>query len=261
MSGMKNIPMSPCPAPIAGSQLAWVKSNADEKKLGRVKVQFQWQKKNGKTTNWIRVKTSDAGKSEVVPKNRGLVTIPEEGDIVMVGFEYNDPDRPIVMGSIFSEQVSIGGKETNKIKSYTTRVGSTVTFDDMEHTIEISTSQKNKIFIEEKKGAITITADTSITLNAGETIDLNTKRISFNGSESVSTHSPDINIGFHGEKYPNKTIDLCGEKITVEAGKNILEQAPDIDIEGTKTVNVKTKKMKLSGQKSIDISSPKIDSN
>ena len=189
------------------------------------------------------------------------MTIPEEGDIVMVGFEYGDPDRPIVMGSMFSEQVSIGGKDNNKIKSYTTRVGSTVTFDDDEHTIEISTSKKNKIFIEEKKGAITITADTSITLNAGETIDLNTKRISFNGSESVSTHSPDINIGFHGEKYPNKTIDLAGEKITLEASKNILEQAPDIDIEGSKTVDVKTTKMKLSAGEKIDMISPDIDTN
>ena len=261
MSGMENIPMDPCPAPVAGPQLAWVKSNADDKQLGRVKVEFQWQKKKGKTTNWIRVKSSDAGKSDKVPQNRGLVSIPEENDLVMVGFEYNDPDRPVVMGSIFSEKVSAGGKETNKIKSYTTRVGSTVTFDDMEHTIEISTSQKNKIFIEEKKGAITLTACTSITLNAGETIDLNTKRITFNGSESVHTHSPEIKLGFHGEKHPNKTIDLCGEKITVDAGKNILEQAPDIDIEGAKTANVKTKKMKLSGQTSIDISSPKIDSN
>ena len=70
MSDMKNIPMNPCPAPMTGPQLAWVKSNNDEKKRGRVKVQFQWQKKNGKTTNWIRIKTTDAGKSDIVLKNR-----------------------------------------------------------------------------------------------------------------------------------------------------------------------------------------------
>ena len=51
LSELNNIPMAPCPAPIATSQLAWVKSNADDKKIGRVKVQAQWQKKSNKTTN------------------------------------------------------------------------------------------------------------------------------------------------------------------------------------------------------------------
>jgi uncharacterized protein involved in type VI secretion and phage assembly len=220
MSGMKNIPMNPCPAPIAGSQLAWVKSNADEKKLGRVKVQMQWQKKNNKTTNWIRIQTPDAGPNphaekykDIVTSNRGLVAIPEEGDLVMLGFEYGDPDRPYVAGSIFSEKASRGGKENNKIKSYTTRVGSTVTFDDDEHTIEISTSKRNKIFIEEKKGAITI--------SSSETIDLNSNRITLSGRKSISLQSPKINIGDHKGQLANNTIDLAGAHIKADGSTHV----------------------------------------
>lgn len=169
MSGMKNIPMTPCPAPMTGAQLAWVKSNADEKQLGRVKVQFQWQKKNDKTTNWIRVKTNDAGKSDIVQKNRGLVTIPEEDDIVMIDFEYGDPDRPIVVGSIFSEKVSIGGKETNKIKSYTTRVDSSVTFDDSKGSITIKDQQgSDSTMTFDGEQNIHINADNSILLTSGK---------------------------------------------------------------------------------------------
>ncbi|MDR1222190.1 MAG: phage baseplate assembly protein V, partial [Tannerella sp.] len=72
-SEMENIPMNPVSSPKAYPQIATVKTNEDEKKLGRVKIEFQWQKAKGKTTNWIRVQTPDAGKSDEVPKNRGMV--------------------------------------------------------------------------------------------------------------------------------------------------------------------------------------------
>ena len=176
LSELNNIPMHPHPAPIAGSQLAWVKSNADDKKLGRVKVQAQWQKKNNKTTNWIRVQTPDAGPNphaekynDIVTSNRGLVAIPEEGDLVMLGFEYGDPNRPYVAGSIFSEMASKGGDSDNKIKSYTTRVNSHITFNDEEGsiTIEDQHGSNTKITFDGKKN-LKVEADKSVDVNVGK---------------------------------------------------------------------------------------------
>ena len=175
-STVENIPMPPVNCPIACSQLAWVFSNDDDMQLGRVKVQTQWQKKVNKTTNWIRVQTPDAGKSDKVPKNRGFVFIPEKDDIVMIDFEYGDPNRPYVAGSIFSEEVSEGGKENNKIKSITTRVGSTITFDDDAHTIDIHTSSANKIFIEGKN-----------------TVTVSTQKMKLSGSSKIDITGPRIN--------------------------------------------------------------------
>lgn len=271
MSGIKHIPMPPCPAPVAGPQLAWVKSNADDKQLGRVKVQMQWQKKNDKTTNWIRVQTPDAGPNpharrykDKVLNNRGFVFIPEEDDLVMLGFEYGDPDRPYVAGSIFSEKASKGGSDDNHLKTIKTRSGHIMEFDDKEDGnwgITIKDYRGDIIHMDTKGKNITVTAPNVITLNGGEEINLNSKRITFNGSEFVHTHSPEIKIGFHGEKHPNKTIDLAGEKITSEASKNILDKSPDIDIEGSNTVEVKTTKMKLSAGSKIDMISPKIHTN
>jgi hypothetical protein len=74
-----------------------------------------------------------------------------------------------VAGSIFSEKVSEGGKENNKIKSITTRSGSTITFDD----------EKGSILIKDQKGSestitfdgetnIAVKADTSISLTSGK---------------------------------------------------------------------------------------------
>ena len=80
--------------PLALPELATVKENNDDKGQGRVKVAFDWQK-NGKTTNWIRVQTPNAGVSGAVPKNRGWVFVPEVGDQVM-GYEHGNPDRPML---------------------------------------------------------------------------------------------------------------------------------------------------------------------
>jgi len=191
---VENIPMKPVEFPKAYSQLATVKTNEDEKKLGRVKVQTQWQKATGKTTNWIRVQMPDAGKSDIVPKNRGFVFIPEKDDIVMLDFEYGDPNRPYVAGSIFSEKVSIGGNDNNKIKSITTRVDSSITFDDDRGSIVIKDKKKSDSTMTfDGEQNIHINADKSILLTSGEssilmkkdgTIDITGVNITINGSKN-----------------------------------------------------------------------------
>lgn len=70
--GTVHIPVPDVKRPLALPELATVKENNDDKGQGRVKVAFDWQK-NGKTTNWIRVQTPNAGVSGAVPKNRGWV--------------------------------------------------------------------------------------------------------------------------------------------------------------------------------------------
>ncbi|MGY0037458.1 phage baseplate assembly protein V [Pedobacter sp. NJ-S-72] len=100
--------------PQAESQVAIVTDNNDPSQTGRIKVQMLWQKNNA-TTDWIRVLTPDGGSSEPFSKNRGYVFIPEVGDQVIVGFRYNDPDRPFVMGSIFHGSTGAGGSDANHI--------------------------------------------------------------------------------------------------------------------------------------------------
>jgi hypothetical protein len=112
--------------------LAEVTDNADPENLGRVQVQFAWQKSRNKTTNWIRVRSLDAGSSETVSKNRGFVFVPEIGDQVMVDFELGDPCRPYVSGSMFHRNNGKGGNADNHIKTIVTRSGHTIEFDDSE---------------------------------------------------------------------------------------------------------------------------------
>jgi len=223
-AGMENIPMAPVNIPKAFPQIATIKSNDDEKQLGRVKVELQWQKAKNKTTNWIRVKTEDAGKSDDVPQNRGFVFIPEKDDIIMIDFEYGDPNRPYVSGSIFSEKVSIGGGVDNYIKTIITRSGHTIKFDD--------TKGKEKIQIYDIKGNI-VEVDTradTINIFANKTINL----------EAVNIHM------------------LAKNTCTITAGSSIVETTPGIvEISGATSASMNSKSIAISALSGVLVSGAK----
>ena len=250
---VENIPMRPVDTPKAYSQLATVKTNEDDKKLGRVKVQTQWQKASNKTTNWIRVQTPDAGKSDIVPKNRGFVFIPEKDDIVMLDFEYGDPNRPYVAGSIFSEKVSIGGNDKNKIKSITTRVDSSITFDDDKGSITIKDKQKSDSTMTfDGNKNIHVNADNSILMTSGKssmlmqedgTIIIKGVEIYIDGSTSC--------IMYSGKASFATTSDgALGEM----DGKDLKIRATNIvDMSGRMQANIDSYKLSANGTMSVDI--------
>lgn len=233
LSELNNIPMDPCSAPIAGPQLAWVKSNSDPQNKGRVQVQFQWQKTKNKSTNWIKVQTPDAGSSGKVSSNRGLVTIPEEGDTVMVGFEYGDPSRPFTMGSIFTSQTGGGGGQGNKSKSLTTRSGSTISLDDDngQGSVTISDPSGNVVVLN-GDNTISITAPDKITIESGSAsiiidgvankISISAKDISIEGGETIN--------GVSGQ-----TVDFtAGTELTASAkGNATLHSQAEATLSGT----------------------------
>ena len=89
---------------IAGLQTAVVcGSDTDEDiavdKYGRVQVTFHWNKpdkKDAKSSCPVRVASPWAGKSW------GAVSIPRVGQEVVVSFLEGDPDRPLIIGSVYN---------------------------------------------------------------------------------------------------------------------------------------------------------------
>ena len=88
---------------IAGPQTAVVVGPSGEEiftdKYGRVKVQFHWDrdgKYDGDSSCWLRVATMWAG------KQWGSVFLPRIGHEVIVGFIEGDPDRPVIVGSVYN---------------------------------------------------------------------------------------------------------------------------------------------------------------
>lgn len=231
-SEMKNIPMDPIETPVAYPQVAWVKDNADSK--GRVKVQFQWQKEMQKTTNFIRVQTPDAGMSDKVGTNRGMVHIPESGDFVMIGFEYGSPDRPYVAGSIFPENQGAGGGAGNKSKSITTRVASSLTFDDAEGSVTIKDQQGSDSTITmDGQQNIVVNAGESITLVCGESIIVLEKdgTITINGKKIYTAAANEINISTGDlEGGVCSGISIEPNDIGITAINDIIEVAQNVTL-------------------------------
>lgn len=153
-SKTENLPFPDFTMPIAEPQLATVTDNKDDK--GRVKVQFPWQED---PTDFIRVMTPDAGSSDKVGTNRGLVTIPEIGDQVLIGFMHSHPDRPFVMGGMFHGKAGGGGGTSNNVKSLTSKSGHTVRLDDG-GGILVRDKNGNHVHVD-GAGTITVTSSTS----------------------------------------------------------------------------------------------------
>lgn len=223
--GTVHIPVPDVKRPLALPELATVKENNDDKGQGRVKVAFDWQK-NGKTTNWIRVQTPNAGVSGAVPKNRGWVFVPEVGDQVMVSYEHGNPDRPYVTGSVFHSGSGKGGDKDNKVKSIITRSGNAIVFDDETGSIVITDQTGKQLIMLDGMDAITVMAKRSITLtNEAESvivmddksIGLQADTIALEGRKSVTLLSGNECMVLSSEK---SIISSSGTNIKQEAAKD-----------------------------------------
>lgn len=223
--GTVHIPVPDVKRPLALPELATVKENNDDKGQGRVKVTFDWQK-NGKTTNWIRVQTPNAGVSGAVPKNRGWVFVPEIGDQVMVSYEHGNPDRPYVTGSVFHSGSGKGGDKDNKVKSIITRSGNAIVFDDETGSIVITDQTGKQLIMLDGTDAITVMAKKSITLtNEAESvivmddksIGLQADTIALEGRKSVTLLSGNECMVLSSEK---SIINSSGTNIKQEAAKD-----------------------------------------
>jgi type VI secretion system secreted protein VgrG len=90
---------------VQGTQTAVVVGDGGEictDKYGRVKVQFHWDREGERDSDsscWVRVGTPWAG------RNWGMIHIPRVGQEVIVAFEEGDPDRPIIIGSVYNYEM------------------------------------------------------------------------------------------------------------------------------------------------------------
>jgi uncharacterized protein involved in type VI secretion and phage assembly len=182
-----------------------------------------------------------------------MVTIPEDGDLVMLGFEYGDPSRPYVTGSLFSEKTGAGGGDGNKTKSITTRSGSTVTLDD----------DKGNVMIKDKHGAdstitldgeknIVVNADLSILLTSGQSsillkkdgsIDITGVNITINGSTNSTMQSGSVSFSATSQGAEGK----------MEGGKLDIDATNITSVSGTSEVNIESAKITVDGTANVDI--------
>jgi uncharacterized protein involved in type VI secretion and phage assembly len=132
---------------------ARVVDHNDPKKMGRLKVQFFWQQDG--SVHWARMVSPHAG------PDRGFMFMPEIGDEVAVAFEDGDPERPVVLGSMWNgvqqaPRVGFFGPEAdipeNDVKRIYTKSGNRMQMVDTlgQETVVFATPHHSSMTLTEK---------------------------------------------------------------------------------------------------------------
>ncbi len=209
-ASLEYVPVANVKLPQPSAERATVYSNADPDGMGRVKIQFQWQKKTNKTTNWIRLQAPDAGGAS--GSGRGYIFVPEEKDEVLVNFLNSDPSRPYVSGSLFPKSFARGGLVDNNLKSIITRSGHTIEFNDGKDFwgITVRDDAGNVIKLDSTNKNIEITAP--------ETIKVKAKNLEIDIEEDITTKvGRDINT-----EVGQDSVTAVKRDIKKDSGRDIL---------------------------------------
>jgi type VI secretion system secreted protein VgrG len=144
---------NPLPPPARtwnGVVPARVVDHNDPKKMGRIKIQFFWQ--DDGSTHWARAVSPHAG------PDRGFMFMPEVGDEVAVIFEDGDPERPLIIGSVWNgvqqaprEDYYGSDIPANDIKRVLTKSGNRMQFVDTENqeAVVLATPNSNSFTMTE----------------------------------------------------------------------------------------------------------------
>lgn len=195
----------PVPGAQWGGLLAGVVTNVnDTEKLGRVKVKLPTLGDDVET-RWARVVSPGGGPT------RGLALLPEVNDEVVVGFEFGDMQRPVVLGGLWNSKDALpeaAAVADGKVKKRTwkSRLGHTIemTDDDSAPTLIITHSGKSTK-IELTKDALNITTDKALTVKG-----------------------KDVTVQATGD------LSLKGQKVEVNASAGMtLKAGADMTIKGT----------------------------
>jgi type VI secretion system secreted protein VgrG len=217
-------------APAAHPELAEVIDLADPRRLGRVRVRFQWlvDKQEQAESGWLRVTTPYSG------DGKGHMFTPEVGSQVLVNYEHGLADMPVVVGNVFHPQNKQGTKyspPSNNLKGMQTAGGNKFVMADTQgdQKILISNSNNKGTAVEvgfKGDGSITIKSNGPISLLAGGNITLDSKQdIILTAGNNVSiTAQKNMLLTTKEEALAldaKQTLDLVAEDLTADFRNNL----------------------------------------
>jgi type VI secretion system secreted protein VgrG len=236
---------------VADTQIAVVKDNNDPDKLGRIKVQFLWQKGSPETSPWIRLVNTHGG------SDYGSYFVPEIDDEVLIGFEFSDPEKPYVLGSLYHKNAKPQSDwidKDNNHKAILTKSGNQIFINDKGGSEEI------KIFNKEEKNIISMTlkdkgiikiktegllemeADEikmkaqNINIENGQAIKVNTQSMETSASQSYKVDSGQTLEMSAGQSFKSD----AGQSMEITSGTSLKVESMSVKLDATQA-SVKSK--------------------
>jgi type VI secretion system secreted protein VgrG len=204
---------------IHGLQTAEVVGKQGEEiwtdQFGRIKVQFHWDRygrKNEESSCWIRVATGWAG------KNWGAISIPRIGQEVVVSFLEGDPDRPLVVGSVYNDvQMPPYGLPANQtqsgVKTRSSKEAGTANFNELR--FEDKKGSEDVYFHAEKDFHRVVENDDDLKVMNNQTIEITQNR-----TETITKGNETLTIE-KGNR--SEEISMGNETLNIKQGKRIVE--------------------------------------
>ncbi|OXA94734.1 contractile injection system protein, VgrG/Pvc8 family [Flavobacterium hercynium] len=217
--------------PHCVSQTAIVTANADPDGLSFVQVQMPWQQVNNKTTPYIPL-LQDYGGS-----GRGSHIIPEVGDTILVEFQGENAELPIVRGIMTNNKQKSGfSTPGNDLKVLATRSGNQLMMNDSAGSILVQDASNSQMLLD---------GNHKISLRA-DTLHIDVKQLIMNASESTEVTTNDYTLNALSKIYATskKMKQVIKGFMNFCSGKVLLNSDDTIDIEG-KVVKLHGKKQAL----------------
>jgi type VI secretion system secreted protein VgrG len=251
------------PRPVVhGTQTAVVVGPAGEEiftdKYGRVKVQFHWDRQgkgDADSSCWVRVGTPWAG------TQWGMIHIPRIGQEVIVAFEEGDPDRPIVVGSVYNAAMMPpyklpDNKTQSGLKTRSTLKGGEKNFNELR--FEDKKGSEDVYFHAEKDFHRVVENDDDLKVGHDQTIEVKNDRTEKvkEGNEKVTIEKGDRTIEVttgndtHNIKKGNRevTIDMGNDTLTIKMGN----QTTKLNLGASSTEAMQSIELKV-GQSSVKL--------
>jgi len=208
---------------------------------GRIKVQFHWdrQGKNDiKSSCWVRVAQASAG------IGFGCVFIPRKGQEVVVSFLEGDPDKPLVIGSVYNginwPPYKLSDEKTRSvIRTRSTPDGdgyNEISFEDAKGSEELYVqAQKDMKEFVKHDHEVLIKNDERLTVRQNQNEDIGANQTLAVTGNRTRTVKKDETVTIHGNQTltikgggsgsVHSVIDVTG-KHTLDASDTIKVQAP-----------------------------------
>ena len=218
--------------PRAEQQPAIVKDNNDPQGMGRVRVQFFWQK-GDELSPWIRMIQPYAG------SGKGFYFIPEVGEEVMVDFENGNAERPFVLGAHYNGAAKSGYSPTTK--AIHTQSGTKILLNDAEGSVRIEDAAGNSLVFDGRQ---------KITLNSS-IFEINTQQMLIRATDKLHITTNNYVLNVLSQLY----VFTAWMKQQVSGFMQVFSNAALI--KSTNALDIEAKHAKLSGKERAVLDSKK----